>query len=394
MLLSDKISLCSQLGLPKDLMEELRRKEIIKFHLSKNGKMPYKSNEKGENNGYWYVKVIEDGKIKRLSSKTEEGIYDKLVDYYDNQNSLKDIFNEWHKSTEGTRNPLTHRNDLYDYNFFFKDTDVENKNLSKITIQDYYRLLTSKELSTKDLSRFHTLINNIYKYAVLGLGLDINNPLKETSIDAKFLGHIKKKNYEDEYYTSEEIRTLQSYILNENNPTNTDLAILLCTLTGMRVGEIRGLKKENIIDKGPYFILRIRECVDRWNNPIDTKCGIHREIPIDKEMFLFILNHIHSENNNSNYLFTRKNSSLPLHGNTINSRLKVIAEKCNIVPRSIHKIRFGVVSLLFEQGCEGYEIQKMVGHTSITMTEHYNRSKKTVNSDILTYLSPTDLLLT
>lgn len=67
---------------------------------------------------------------------------------------------------------------------------------------------------------------------------------------------------------------------------------------------------------------------------------------------------------------------------TFNRRLKRCCENLGIVYRSSHKVRFSTASILNSNGVSEQELQKMLGHTTLSMTHHY---LKNVNSRAETF---------
>jgi integrase len=75
---------------------------------------------------------------------------------------------------------------------------------------------------------------------------------------------------------------------------------------------------------------------------------------------------------------------------TFNSRLKRYCNELGITPRTSHKIRFCVASVLHKSGNISLpELQKMLGHTEVSTTLHYLRS---VGSDDETLKTMIDCL--
>ena len=61
----------------------------------------------------------------------------------------------------------------------------------------------------------------------------------------------------------------------------------------------------------------------------------------------------------------------PLTTDRFNARLKKYCTEIGIPYLSSHKIRFSTSSLLYDKGTRIKEIQKLLGHSNLAMTEHY-----------------------
>lgn len=85
-----------------------------------------------------------------------------------------------------------------------------------------------------------------------------------------------------------------------------------------------------------------------------------------------ILEKIKHINPDSEYLFIRNGQ--PLATVTFNRHLKRCCQTLNIKYRSSHKLRFSTASIMYKNSVNETELQKLLGHTSLTMTRHYLRN--------------------
>ncbi len=67
--------------------------------------------------------------------------------------------------------------------------------------------------------------------------------------------------------------------------------------------------------------------------------------------------------------------------NRFNENLKKYCEEAGIRYLSSHKIRFFGATELFNAGVDPEQIRRIMGHTNIAMTEHYNRTDGKINVD-------------
>ncbi|MBS5272989.1 tyrosine-type recombinase/integrase [butyrate-producing bacterium] len=61
----------------------------------------------------------------------------------------------------------------------------------------------------------------------------------------------------------------------------------------------------------------------------------------------------------------------PLATVTFNRHLKKCCDELGIEYRSSHKLRFSTASIMYKNGMEDTELQKLLGHTTLSMTRHY-----------------------
>ncbi len=167
-------------------------------------------------------------------------------------------------------------------------------------------------------------------------------------------------------YTEEE----RLQIINHLGNDFYSLAIMLDFHLVLRIGELKGLRWDDICGDFLY----VQRFVDDQNEIIDDIKGHAKEgkrlmplTPKAKE----ILEQVHLQNPNSEYIFIRNGQ--PLATVTFNRRLKKCCEELGIEYRSSHKLRFSTASILYKNGVEDTELQKLLGHTSLNMTHHYLR---------------------
>lgn len=168
-------------------------------------------------------------------------------------------------------------------------------------------------------------------------------------------------------YTEEE----RLRIINHLGNDFYSLAIKLDFHMVLRIGELKGLKWEDI--KGDTIF--IRRFVDDQNKIIEDIKGHAQEgkrlMPLTPRA-MEILEQVRLQNPDSEYIFIRNRQ--PLATVTFNRRLKKCCEELGIEYRSSHKLRFSTASIMYKNGIEDTELQKLLGHTSLNMTHHYLRS--------------------
>jgi integrase len=85
-----------------------------------------------------------------------------------------------------------------------------------------------------------------------------------------------------------------------------------------------------------------------------------------------ILKQIHILNPDSEYIFIHNGQSLATV--TFNRHLKKCCEELGIEYRSSHKLRFSTASIMYRNGMEETELQKLLGHAFLAMMQHYFRN--------------------
>ena len=95
-----------------------------------------------------------------------------------------------------------------------------------------------------------------------------------------------------------------------------------------------------------------------------------RWIPITPNA-MKVLKKVKKINPDGKYIFMLNNKQL--YTNSFNDYLNRRCMEIGVTPRTSHKIRFTVASILFLDGMNISDLQKLLGHTSINMTMHYIR---------------------
>lgn len=153
------------------------------------------------------------------------------------------------------------------------------------------------------------------------------------------------------------------------------LACILAAGTGMRMGEVRALRVEQIHDD----YIDVDSSIAEFEGRKCTKSTWERVVPIDMEL-RYILNEIMPE---EGYIFTLDGVN-PVSDNWISSRLYAEMEKAGIRAKegeqlSFHSFRHYFNTRLVASGVSPEKIRAVIGHESEEMTEHY------------THLEPSDM---
>ena len=148
------------------------------------------------------------------------------------------------------------------------------------------------------------------------------------------------------------------------------LAILLDFHLILRIGELKGLKWSDIHGD----TIRIQRFVNDKNEIIEDIKGHanagKRDMPLTPSAKR-ILEKIRKLNPDSEYILIRNGQ--PLSTCTFNRRLKKICVQLGIEYRSSHKLRFSTASIMYKNGVDDTQLQRLLGHTTLTMTRHYLR---------------------
>lgn len=269
-----------------------------------------------------------------------------------------------------------------------KPYPIANQDISSIRsimIQDFYNNLSKSEVSIQNINKVHKLLNPFFKYCEkegyisknpCGNGLVTLPKNKDKDIDKI----IKKQKIPFNYFTVDEIKLLREAFSNTVYKQVIDFALG----TGMREGEIVGLKKTNIdFEKREIYVKNNTTRAAVFNTEgvkigYETKDGTPKtESSIDIiPMSDFIYDLLKSLPNDpdSEYVFT-------VNGNQIDKKdlqkvwRKILLELCrnneNFEYRKFHDLRHTFAVLLLLNGIDLYTIMKLLRHKKLSSTEIY-----------------------
>jgi site-specific recombinase XerD len=139
-----------------------------------------------------------------------------------------------------------------------------------------------------------------------------------------------------------------------------DLAMVdLLASTGMRVGELVGLNKEDIN-------FHERECV------VFGKGGSERVVYFDARTKIHLLNYLESRKDSNSALFVSLSSPfnrLLIGG--VETRVKGIGMRADIQKVHPHKFRRTLATRAIDKGMPIEQVQRLLGHVKIDTTMHY-----------------------
>lgn len=308
---------------------------------------------------------------KPISSSTCEGLIDKLYDQFfgaaaATMETYFETWMEW-REKETSVSKKTIKENRFMWNCLLKNKDITLIPLKKLTAKDliiYFRNITKgRQITRKRFNDLKSIMNGILYLAVENDIIE-RNCLRD--INYKQFSY-KAENIKITPYTEEE----RLQIMNHLGDDFYSLAIKLDFYLILRIGELKGLRWDDI--SGDF--LHIQRFVDDKNEIVEDIKGHASEgkryMPLTPKAKKILIQ-IQTLNPDSEYIFIRNGQ--PLATVTFNRRLKKCCKELGIEYRSSHKLRFSTVSIMYKNGMEDTELQKLLGHTSLTMTHHYLRN--------------------
>lgn len=219
-------------------------------------------------------------------------------------------------------------------------------------------------LSAKSVRDIMTVYRSIEAYAAREYGI------RETHFT---MPKIEKK--QTDVLNAFERKRLENYLLHNQNSTN--ISVLLCLFTGLRVGELCGLKWGDIdFENGTVSVQRTVQRVNKHGRSKvvigspKSKSSV-RIVPIPD----FLLTILKSKRKGDDfYIIT--GTCKPTEPRTMQNRFKAILKVCCIRNVNFHLLRHTYATVCIENGFDPKILSELLGHAdaSITLNRYVHSS--------------------
>ena len=335
-----------------------------------------------------------DGRFKSYNPQfiaaTREALIEKLYIYYFDH-TFEAIYKQWTKHRIKTQivSGKTIEEDISIWKRFLSCSPLAHMQIAEIKpkhIMNLFQEWTGNgKISRKDFNNRKSVLNGIFRFAVLHEIIPYNPITSLPCNELKFKVSAKKT----KAYSLDERKALLDY-LNTLKPDAYVLAIQLAFMGIFRIGELKGLS---------------------WNpadgNRVSINCQLVEERTINEDLSLgeltrtlktpkgnpyysirteyvsseavALLQQMKDLNPDGKLLFLHEGRELTT--DTFNRRLKKYCTAVGIPYLSSHKIRFTGASMLYAAGVPAVEIQPLLGHSNLAMTQHYIGQQVTPQDD-------------
>lgn len=279
-----------------------------------------------------------------------------------------------------------------------KNNPIGNKNIDKITsrdLQDYFNSLIDR-YTDSTIKKVWECVKQGFQAAVK------RNYIKINPLDDVIKPKSRKETKEVTALTTEEHHILSKYLFKSNlSEEKYKTVILLQLYTGMRIGEVLALSKDDVdLDKR---MIHVRKTISvDINGELTVKKGTktyagRRDIPFPISFIPLLEEQFkYYEENKNNLLFCYEGRIIK--ASTVNTVLKRICKKLKLSSKiSNHTLRHTFGTRCIESGMSPVVVQNMMGHKDIRVTLNIytsvlNQYKQEEFNKVTKYYMDKDLL--
>ena len=211
------------------------------------------SNASGSRKDKWKTYLQVDGKRKEIVRASEEEILNELYYFYTEvsakRKKMKEVFEELRKCKLNEMGRACHTVYIDRQRFNELSMTLQNKPIAEVSREDIRKWIVSTYLPTKPteeaLRRMFQLLSQIFEFAILHEECE-SNPMRyiPSYLYLSKCSHKRKPNEERQFSEKELEKLYEQGIQDPDNPRA--VMMLVAMETGLRVGELTALHKEDI----------------------------------------------------------------------------------------------------------------------------------------------------
>jgi integrase len=332
------------------------------------GRDPITGKRKQKTKGGFLRKKDAEAALRKILSEIDDNKY--VEPSTENFASFIDKWFTSHYQKRIKETTASNRRNLLDVHLI-KENPFANKPISKITTFDidaFYSLKIDQEYSTSYIRKMHQMLNQAFQQAVKWKKIS-SNPATDASPPSV-------KTEEIRIWSLDEINTFLGNCRNENH----HITFLLAIYTGMRRGEILGLKWTDIdFDKKIIKVERSLAYIPEKGyilTSVKTKAS-KRQIPIPRIVIKELLKHLEVQSaqklrlgesyNDLGLVICNETGNLQDPRNIIRI-FRRLCTSADVNPIRFHDIRHTHASILISEGVDIVKVSKRLGHANPKIT--------------------------
>lgn len=248
----------------------------------------------------------------------------------------------------------TYEGYLYISQYIAPVADYTLQDINEVIMQRFFNNLKLSSASKHTIKR---LLNHCLNKAV-ELQIIKTSPLKGVE-----LPKLPKNNVD--VFTQDEVNIILNTIKNHKIYSKYHTFVALAFATGMRIGELCGLKIKNVHNDYVYVDSTIKRIGKTMVDNKPKTESSQRKISIPREL----CEALRKEHNGDETEYVFHTSALqPQDYSNVRSRWEKILKLCNIPFKNFHVIRHTHATLLIYAGVPITEIARRLGHSKISTT--------------------------
>ncbi|MCK6203978.1 tyrosine-type recombinase/integrase [Bacillus infantis] len=300
-------------------------------------------------------------KTKKEASEEAARITSELKtgEYQETSIRFSDVVTLWLEEKETNCRPST----LYSYKRALKAQimpEFEKKivsNIKPIDVHNFYQKLLKNGLTTKYISYVDGILKQILDKAV-SFEIINSNPAKKTK-------RPKVQKVKQESWTVDQANT---FLAAAKLTAKHYIAYYLALHTGMRIGEILGLKWSDIQNKQIHVQRTITLQEGRYTLGDPKTYSSNRFIPISDETASALEEHKKNQKNNPLDLVVCTSKGNIMWPYTLRYQMKSLCEKLDLPLIRFHDLRRTHTSILMDLGVNPKVISERLGHSNVDIT--------------------------
>ena len=367
----------------QSIIEMQKRQELLNNH-------PYKI--WCGSNGKWYTYLPDETKGRVLKKKsTKEDIEDVVIKYQESIMSnptIEELFDEWnnHRRDIGriAKSSHTRLRQVFDRHF----KEFGKRRIASVKENEWIDFLEAQvfehDLSSKAFASLKSITKGMLKWAKRQGMITYSPELMLTELDLSDNVFTKKiKEDYEEVFDEEETQKMLSYLTGNRDIRNDGITLLF--VSGMRVGELVGIKPQDI-DLNSNTV-KIRRTETRFKDGDETVYAIKeypktqagiREIVIPSS-YSWLLKELYIKSRGQEFVFEENGKRITTL--LIRKRIYSICKKTGVYKKSPHKIRATYDTILLDNGVDKRTVKDQMGHSDIAVSEkNYHRNRKSIKN--------------
>lgn len=321
-----------------------------------------------------YGKSYQEVKRKLLICKTQsdhEASSGKLT--------VTELFSEWLSAVRNSVKESTFANYTMKINHHILPVfgTVPYELLTSAAVHDFITRKIDSGLSAKYVSDIIIILKSMAKYMKRVHGY--RNPVEYVNLP-------KQKRHEKSLYSAAQQRNLTAFLMRNMNLTS--LGILLSLYTGLRIGEICGLKWKDI--DYSQKILNVNRTAQRIQTATGSKLSVtapktasaRRSIPIPS-CIIKLLRRFSS----AGELYVLSGTEQPVEPRTMQNRYHAMLKKAGLPSINYHSLRHMFATNSLQAGFDIKTLSEILGHASVETTlsayVHSSMERKAVCMNLL-----------